>query len=100
MKPVPALRVVLVASAALTATAAMAARPVAPAMSCHALTNMVERNGAVVLSTSRTTYDRYVADRRYCERTEITKPAWIVSSDNDECFIGYTCKEYVRDDFY
>ncbi|TBN53535.1 hypothetical protein EYR15_10275 [Hansschlegelia quercus] len=78
----------------------MAARPFAPAMNCQALTNLIERNGAVVLSTSRTTYDRYVVDRRFCERTEITKPAWIVSSDNDQCFIGYTCKERVRDDLY
>jgi hypothetical protein len=100
MKPMPALRVGLVAFAVFTASSAMAARPFAPAMSCRALTGMIKQNGAVVLSTSRTTYDRYVADRRYCERTEVTRPAWIASSDSDQCFIGYTCREHMRDDLY
>lgn len=100
MSPLPAFRAATILVAGLTAASAAVARPFAPAMSCAALADLVESRGAVVLSTSRTTYDRFVADSRFCQRTEITKPAWTGSSDKSECFVGYTCQERMRGDLW
>lgn len=100
MTRLKSLKTVIAVAACVAATAAQAARPFAPAASCAALNALVEQRGGVVLSTSRTTYDRYVSDGRFCQRTEVTRPAWIVSSDNPECFIGYTCQEHVRGSWY
>jgi hypothetical protein len=85
--------------ACLIVTAAAAARPYAPKMSCRSLQSMMAARGAVVVSTGPDLYDRFVKDSRYCERTQRTEAAWIKSADNPECFIGYTCREYMRDDW-
>lgn len=94
------LKICALLAASLSATAAVAqGRPMAPSLSCGSLQRSVERAGAVVISTSRTTFDRFVADGRFCQPTEGTEPAWIVSADRDDCFVGYTCREYSRDDW-
>lgn len=80
-------------------TAAAAQRPFAPQLPCQRLQDIVAARGAAVISTSRTTYDRFVHDRRGCYRTQVTEPAWVRSADDDQCFIGYTCKEFDRDDW-
>ncbi|MDJ1159546.1 hypothetical protein QNA08_15020 [Chelatococcus sp. SYSU_G07232] len=87
--------------AALVATAVHAqSRPYAPRMSCRAVAGLVAARGAVVISTGPTTYDRYVRDRRFCEITEVTQPAWVPTADSPQCFIGYTCKEAETEDFF
>ncbi len=91
--------VLALSAGCLLATAAEARRPFAPAMSCAALRSLVEERGAVVISTSPTTYDRFVADSRSCERTQRLEPAWIRSADQADCGVGYTCREYMRDDW-
>ena len=55
--------------------------------------------GAVVLQSSPTTYDRYVRARNFCTPSEITRPAFVATANNPQCFIGYTCEEYHRDEF-
>jgi hypothetical protein len=67
------------------------ARPYAPKLSCQRLKGMIYEKGAVVLSTGQFTFDRYVRDQGYCMQGEITEPAWLNSSDQVECFVGYTC---------
>lgn len=84
----------------LAVTPALAKRPFAPALSCGALQSMVHRNGGVVISTSPTTYDRFVSDGSYCQQTEITRPAWTTASDDPQCFIGYTCMERMRENLW
>lgn len=94
---------VLLAAAALAAPASQAlaqARPYAPGLSCRALVGIVASRGAVVVSTSQTTYDRYVANRSFCYPTQVTRPAWVVAADTPQCFIGYTCKEFEIDDWW
>ncbi|MFD1704211.1 hypothetical protein ACFSCV_14490 [Methylopila henanensis] len=94
-------RLVAACAAAVTLAAGGASadpRPFAPALSCGALQDLVAARGAAVISTSRTTYDRFVSDSRGCYRTQVTEPAWIRSADDRRCFIGYTCREYARDD--
>ena len=62
-------------------------------MSCVAAAQLVTRQGAIVLRTSATTYNRFVVSRAYCMRTEITEPAFVATADNRQCFVGYTCRE-------
>jgi hypothetical protein len=71
-------------------------RPDTTTMSCQAAASLVGARGAIVLSTGPTTYDRYVLDEGFCTRDEITKPAFVPTADNRQCFIGYYCfpKQY------
>ena len=74
-------------------SAAMAqARPFSPGLRCGDAANLVSLNGARVITTGDGTYDRYVASRNYCAQGESTKPAWVLTADNPQCFIGYTCE--------
>jgi hypothetical protein len=62
-------------------------------MSCAAARQLVARQGAIVLRTSATTYNRFVVSRAYCMYTEITEPAFVPAADERYCFVGYTCRE-------
>src|SRR5262245_37481299 len=62
-------------------------------MSCAAARQLVTRQGAIVLRTSATTYNRYVSSRAPCMMTEITEPAFVPTADDRQCFVGYTCRE-------
>jgi hypothetical protein len=68
-------------------------------MSCAAARQLVTRQGAIVLRTSPSTYDRYVSTRAYCMSTEITEPAFVPTADDRQCFVGYTCREPINDLF-
>lgn len=77
--------------AALCAAAPASARPASYKMSCNSAQNLVARHGAVVMDTSPTTFDRYVANLNFCMPGEALKPQWVQSRDTPQCFIGYTC---------
>lgn len=81
----------LIATAATTASAQPRASTVN--MSCGQARRIVATHGAAVLGTGGYTYDRFVADRRFCQPTETTEPAWVPAGDTPQCFVGYRCKE-------
>jgi hypothetical protein len=60
-------------------------------MACAEVAGVVASQGAVVLRTGPTTYDRYVRDTRFCMRGEILEPAWVRTADVAQCYIGSTC---------
>jgi hypothetical protein len=68
-------------------------RPSSVAMTCRQAAGLVAARGAVVLGTGGYTYDRFVADRRFCLMTEVTEAAWVPTLDTPQCFVGYRCKE-------
>ncbi|MGE3646082.1 MAG: hypothetical protein AB7F96_19735 [Beijerinckiaceae bacterium] len=72
-------------------------RPDTTRMSCGQARAIVERAGGIVLSTGGHTFDRFVNNRAFCTMTEITKPAFVPTANNPQCFIGYTCEEFERD---
>lgn len=74
-------------------------RPFTPRLPCAAAAEIVARNGAAVLSTSATTYDRYVRDRGFCELNEVIRPAFVPAADTPQCFVGYRCRTFSRDLF-
>ena len=72
-------------------------RPDTTAMSCASARALVARVGAIVLSTGGATYDRYVAHRGFCTRSETTEPAFVRSADSPACLIGERCKEMIQE---
>ena len=81
------------------ATTAMAqVGPPTSQRTCSANRQLVLRDGAVVLDTGPTTYARFVRNGSECTVGQFPEPAWVPSSNNPQCFIGYRCKEG-SDDF-
>ena len=86
--------VVLALVAALIPTCAWAqARPSTVTMACAQAARLVTSQGAIVLGTGGSTFDRFVTDRRFCAINQATDPAWVPAADNPQCFVGYRCKE-------
>ena len=75
------------------ATPAFAARPDLRQMSCAQAQEMIRRNGAVVATTGRHTYNRFVSHQRYCDRWETIVPKLEATRDNPHCLVGYICQE-------
>lgn len=71
--------------------AAAEGRPDARAMSCGEVRAMIASRGAVVLTTGRHTYDRYVRDTRYCASPEIARVTTIRTRDAAACPV-YACR--------
>jgi hypothetical protein len=84
------------ASVATAATAQIG--PPTSQRSCGANRQLVQREGAVVLDTSPSTYARFVKNGSECLVGQFPEPAWVPSSNNPQCFIGYRCKDG-SDDF-
>jgi hypothetical protein len=86
----------LAAILALATSVAAQPRPSSVAMSCRQAAGLVASRGAIVLGTGGHTYDRFVADRRFCLITEVTQPAWVPAADTPQCLVGYRCVEADR----
>ena len=80
---------VLIASCAF-ATSALAD---APTISCAQAQAQVASNGAAVVHSSRFIFDRFVIDRRFCAVTQVTRAAFIETTDAAFCAVGYRCQE-------
>ena len=91
----------LLAISALALTASAVTAQVGPPTSqrtCGANRQLVIKEGAVVLDTSPSTYARFVRSGAECLIGQFPEPAWVPSSNNPQCFIGYRCKDS-SDDF-
>lgn len=96
-----ALSVTLILGGSALAPAAFAqAMPNSLTMSCASASALVRQRGAVVIGTGPNIFDRYVANQGYCNALEeVTAPAWIQTRDQQQCFVGYRCREpYQRGD--
>lgn len=60
-------------------------------LTCAQAKSLVRSSGAVVLSTGRYTYERYVAGAGYCSYGEFIKRASVPTRDRKSCSIGYLC---------
>lgn len=60
-------------------------------LSCNQAQDLVYSRGAIVLSTGRNTYDRFVANRSFCPIGDYAKPAYVRTRNRRSCDIGYTC---------
>lgn len=66
-------------------------RPDSRRMTCNQAYNLVQRHGAVVMSTGRYTFERVVADRRWCQFEEVTQRFLVPTRDDRRCRVGYKC---------
>ncbi|SCZ11327.1 hypothetical protein [Microvirga guangxiensis] len=67
-------------------------RPSTLNLTCGQVQQTILSRGAVVLSTGTYTYDRYVSDRRFCERNEATQVAYVPTRDTPQCPV-YRCAD-------
>jgi hypothetical protein len=87
-------------SLALTVFATAALAQVGPPTSqrtCSANRQLVLREGAIVLDTGPNTYARFVKNGSECVLDTFPEPAWVPSSNNPQCFIGYRCRNSADD---
>jgi hypothetical protein len=70
--------------------------PLTLQMSCYGARELVATQGAIVLNTSATTYDRYVGAAGQCVRGEVLEPVWVPTADTNQCPIGFRCVERNR----
>ncbi len=68
------------------------ARPDFTRMTCAKARAMVARSGAVVATTGRYTYQRFVNGPRWCDHWETVRPATAPTRDNRSCVVGYICE--------
>lgn len=66
-------------------------RPDARAMSCEQVRALIESRGAVVMTTGRHTYDRFVAHGSYCAHLDAPVATTIATRDTDRCWVHH-CK--------
>lgn len=85
----------IAAIAGIVETTAAQARPDTSHMTCAAGRALVAKQGAVVLGTGPSLFDRYVISRAYCAYPQVVEPAFVPTSDDRQCFIGYTCREQI-----
>ena len=84
-------KLVLSLALGLVATSALA-RPSTLAMSCGQARGLVASHGAIVLSTGRHTYDRFVATPGYCSLGEYARPGSAPTLDARHCRLGFVCQ--------
>jgi hypothetical protein len=86
-------RLYLSALSSLLAATALAQRPSTLAMTCDQAAGLVASQGAVVLSTGRHRFDRYVSSPGYCMLGEFAYDGWAPTRDTPQCRLGYTCEK-------
>ena len=77
----------------ITTAATAQVGPPTSQRTCGANRQLVQREGAVVLDTGPSTYARFVKNGSECTVDQFPEPAWVPSSNNPQCFIGYRCRD-------
>jgi hypothetical protein len=81
------------AGAIVIATSAAAQpRPSTLQMTCGQAAALVASQGGIVLDTGGYTYDRFVAHRGFCLRSEVARTVWVPTRDTPNCHL-WRCKE-------
>jgi hypothetical protein len=80
------------ALATLSTTAMAQSSRTTLTMTCAQARGLVTAQGAAVLHTGPTTYDRYVRDGSFCAAQEIVRPTWVRTADVTQCPIGGVCR--------
>lgn len=88
----------IAALAMLAAAGTANARPSTTNMSCSQAQNLVRSKGAVVLSTGRHTYARFVRSGAYCMAAEYPVYKYAPTRDRKQCLVGYVCSANVTID--
>jgi hypothetical protein len=71
------------------------ARPDARTMTCSQIQALLDREGAVVISTGPNTFDLFVSGQAGCSGTEVARATSIAASDTSQCQV-YRCQSRIR----
>lgn len=66
---------------------AQSRRPNTQGMTCAQVQSLISQRGSVVLGTGPHTFDRYVANRNFCEAGEVLFRDFVKTKDNPKCFV-------------
>jgi hypothetical protein len=88
-----AIRLGLTALLTFSVAGAALARPDTRTMTCAQTQNLIVRSGAIVLTTGRHTYDRYVAASRLCAWPNVSTATYVRTRDTNRCVV-YNCQRY------
>lgn len=99
MKHVETARnLVTAATVALLAASGTAyARPDVRTMSCAHAQAFLESKGAVVFTTGKYTYDRFISGTSFCPLPDVPVLTYVQTRDNPQCPVGYTCQQNTDD---
>ena len=75
------------------ATTGAEARPDTRQMTCGEVNAAIQDAGSLVMTTGRNTYQRFVANRNWCDPWELTKPQYAPSADQARCVVRAVCWE-------
>lgn len=75
--------------ASLSGAALAAGRPDARKMDCSQVQALINQDKAVVLATGQHTYDRYVANSRYCSMGDFGQLQLISTRDTSQCAVHH-----------
>ncbi|MEA1833470.1 hypothetical protein U8607_15400 [Methylobacterium durans] len=84
----------------LASAASAQERPYTPALTCQTVRGLVERAGAVTLSTSANAYERVLRTGGACTGDTSAAPAFVPARDDPSCFAGYRCRQRNTDTSY
>jgi len=76
---------------AMIAPAAAQSRPDTRNMTCSAAQSLVDREGAITLSTGRYTYARFVSGTSACRPLGSARPSYVPTQDQRNCQL-LTCR--------
>ncbi|GAA0779940.1 hypothetical protein E1180_06425 [Roseibium denhamense] len=84
-----AVAVSVLVFAALSGTAgAQSGRPDTRTMTCDQVRALIQRSGAIVLTTGQNTFDRYAYSRASCfSPQQVLRNDWVQTKDVSKCFV-------------
>lgn len=80
-----ASRAAVTAAIALTMTSAALARPDTRSMTCERVQSTIQSAGAIVMTTGRHTYQRFVRSGSYCLHPDVAWRASVQARDTNHC---------------
>lgn len=73
-----------------------AARPDIRTMTCAQAQDTILRNGGIVMSTGTHTFERFVANKSFCDPFQEVRPRWYATADNPQCRLNYICEKRIK----
>ncbi|WP_208988352.1 hypothetical protein [Labrenzia sp. VG12] len=98
---VPGAKTVPVALAVLLLTvsvvSAQSGRPDTRQLTCTQAQALVKQRGSIVMTTGATTFEKFVADARYCRPiTNQVRALFAPTRDDPKCAVGFRCHQNIR----
>ena len=64
-------------------------------MTCAATSALVKERGQVVIGSGPNIFQRVISEPGACFAEQEAVPAWLPTSDQSQCLVGYRCQERI-----